>query len=101
MLISSLIVFPAKQGILILCIPALLLVIYTWMSRWLKYGRLFFWIATVVLFLSPWVAAIVGYLGASNEIYIILGLMYPIIGFVGLWWIRWWMLKPDLSINFD
>jgi hypothetical protein len=97
LLTSSLIVFPSKIGGMISCLPALMLVAYTWMSRWEKYGRTFFGIVVALLIFAPWVILIAGSLGSSSEVNIRLGLIYPIIGFLGLWWIRWWVLKPGFS----
>jgi hypothetical protein len=91
MAISSLIVFPAMPGGQILCLPALIMVVQSWMSRWERHGNHFFWIILAILLVIPWVLAIIP---RSNLIIYTQGLLFASIGLVGLWWIRWWMMRP-------
>ncbi len=96
-LITSVIVFPAAPGLIILNLPALILVLFTWQSRWEKIGKLFFWIVLALLLLIPWILAVMQNQTIISGIEVTLAFIYPFIGFIGLWWIRWWILKPDLS----
>lgn len=91
MAIVSLIVFPAMPGGQILCLPALIMVVQSWMSRWERHGNHFFWIILAILLVIPWVLAIIP---QSNLIIYAQGLLFASIGLVGLWWIRWWMMRP-------
>jgi hypothetical protein len=91
MAITSLIVFPAMPGGQILCLPALIMVVQSWMSRWARHGNHFFWIILVILLVIPWILAIIP---RSNPIIYTQGLLFVSIGLAGLWWIRWWMMRP-------
>lgn len=91
MAVASLVVFPVLPGIQILCLPALIMVIQSWMSRWESHAGPFFWIILTILLVVPWVLAI---LPVSATITYTQGLLFASFGLVGLWWIRWWMMQP-------
>jgi hypothetical protein len=91
MLVSSLIAFPDMPGVQVLCLPALIMVINVWMTRWVGYGKTFFWISILALFIIPWIVCLI----SETEIFIyIQGVLYALVGLLGLWWIRWWMIRP-------
>jgi hypothetical protein len=91
MTIASLIVFPALPGSQIFCLPALIMVVQSWLSRWERHGNHFFWIVMVILLVVPWVLSIIP---RSNGVIYTQGLLFAVIGLAGLWWIRWWMMRP-------
>ncbi len=98
-IISSLIVFSSTPGLMIFSIPALLMVISVWMRRLERHGNLFFWIAMGLLLISPWAITLIEKQTVPAGINLMLIIFFPIIGIIGLWWIRWWILKPDLSLK--
>ncbi|MBN2256531.1 MAG: DUF2029 domain-containing protein [Anaerolineaceae bacterium] len=91
-LITSLITFPVKEGHQVFCIPAIIITLYTWLYRWKEYGSRFFWFVSVILFAFPWILAMVN--GESINSFILV-FLYAIVGIIGLWWIRWWMIRPE------
>jgi hypothetical protein len=63
-------------------------------ERWKKYGGWFAVLLIAMVFVIPWVLPILStdhYLKISNEIVF---LFLPIFTIVGLYWIRWWALRP-------
>lgn len=91
MLVTSLVAFPFLPGAQLFCMPALIFVICTWMSRSASHGKALFWSWFVILFVLPWIMSQVT--NGMNFVYLQGGL-YAIIGIIGLQWIRWWMSRP-------
>lgn len=63
-------------------------------ERWKKYGAWLAMLLLAVVFLIPWALPFLStdhYLKISNEIVF---LFLPIFTIVGLYWIRWWALRP-------
>ena len=54
MVINSMVAFPALPGIQILCTPAIIMVIGTWMARRGAFSKTFFWVMVVLLLILPW-----------------------------------------------
>jgi hypothetical protein len=91
MLITSMLAFPIMPGVQLFCLPALIMVVRTWMKRWESHGKTFFWTAMVALFIIPWLLTL---FSGLEVIYYLQGIIYASIAIVGLWWIRWWMIRP-------
>jgi hypothetical protein len=91
MLVTSMVAFPIMPGVQLFCLPALIMVVSTWMMRWERHGKTFFWTAMVALFIIPWIFTL---FSGLEVIYYLQGLLYALIAIVGLWWIRWWMIRP-------
>jgi hypothetical protein len=85
--VNSMIAFPALPGIQLLCVSAIIMVIGTWMARQGAFSKTFFWIILAVLFVIPWVTGIF----SNHVIHII---FYATFALLGLYWIRWWMIRP-------
>jgi hypothetical protein len=92
MVVGSLVAFPALPGIQALCMPAILLVMKNWMIRSSEKHKSFFWTFIVIMLVIPWIA----FLSGSFSAYVIIqGTLYGAIAFMGLFWIRWWMMRPQ------
>lgn len=91
MILVSMMVFPVRPGHQVFCVPSLILILYQWLTRWKEHGHHFFWVAGIILILLPW---LIGWLAGPpiNEYF--KELFYALVGMAGLWWIRWWMVRP-------
>jgi hypothetical protein len=84
---NSMLAFPALPGIQLLCLPAIIMVIGTWMARRGAFSKTFFWVITALLFVIPWITGIFSNL-------VIHSIFYATFALLGLYWIRWWMVRP-------
>lgn len=97
LLLATIITFPTMPYLSLFCLPALILVIFTWIPRLGKSEKLFFWLAICILFIISWATFIIQNTNEYGLVILFLGLVYPILGIAGLLWIRWWVLRSDLS----
>jgi hypothetical protein len=79
-------------------LPALFMVFSVWQDRWGAAGMVFIWGSLALLLFGQW-ALFLGTLQGNEES----AIMYPIIptlSFFGLWWVRWWVVRPP-RLYFD
>jgi hypothetical protein len=74
-----------------LCIPAIIMVVRTWSMRGETTRKTFLWVFLTLLIAPPWVMAFLTYQKAYP---LINGLLYAMAALLGLYWIRWWMIRP-------
>ncbi len=87
MAVNSMVAFPALPGIQLLCVSAIIMVIATWMARQGAFSKTFFWVILALLFVVPWISGIL-------KILLIHNLFFATFALLGLYWIRWWMMRP-------
>lgn len=92
LIITSLLAFPVLPGVQIFCIPAIIMVIGTWMTRQGSSGKPFLWGSIILLLLIPWLMCL--FVGTSI-FFIVNGAFYAVFAIMGLYWIRWWMIRPQ------
>jgi hypothetical protein len=75
---------------------ALSVIFMAWNRRWGKPGQIFISIMMILLLPGLWWAFIFfEQRGISGEMNPILMLGFPLMMLIGLYWVRWWFLKPD------
>jgi hypothetical protein len=85
-------------GDLALLLPVFLLVFGAWQERWAG-GRVVGWGLLAVMLVIPWLSAVQAYrTGQAEAGY--QAVLLPLLAFLGLWWVRWWMARPPL-LPFD
>lgn len=85
-------------GDLALLLPVFFMVFGAWQERWAG-GQVVGWGLLAVLLIAPWLSALQAYrTGQSEPGY--QAVLLPLLAFVGLWWVRWWMARPPL-LPFD
>jgi len=92
LIITSLVVFPVLPGVQIFCMPGIIMIICSWMTRQGSSGRPFLWGSVILLLLIPWVMCL--FIG-STVFFIIHAVFYAVFAMMGLYWIRWWMIRPQ------
>jgi hypothetical protein len=65
-------------------------------ERWGKFGKWVTWILYFLLFFGLWALFLLTVRG--NEEQAIMYIPMPVIIFVGLWWIRWWAVRPPTRL---
>jgi hypothetical protein len=76
----------------VILLPALLLMFRVWIDRWGKLGELMVWGCLTVMGLGLWILFISTVEGNVESALMYLPL--PFFLLIGLWWIRWWAIKP-------
>lgn len=90
--ITNLVAFRTATTNFVMMFPALMYIFKVWVQRWGKTGRTMAWIAGLALFIGLWILFL-----NTIEINIESKSMYlplPLFTLFGLWWIRWWALRP-------
>ena len=79
----------------IVLIPALVLVLAIWNERWGRLGRWLVVLSMISLFLVLWAFAFVGARhGIPFDLNPFLFLPLPFFLLIGLYWVRWWAIRP-------
>jgi hypothetical protein len=63
-------------------------------DRWNRFGSLLVILLVVILFATPWLLYFFGDMVFETISKEILFLFYPVLTVVGLYWIRWWAIRP-------
>jgi hypothetical protein len=90
---TPLIGFRTEMSNLVLIFPCLTLIFAAAANRW-KTGL---WLSTLLLtivLLVPWAFYVRWSLLNESIYYVYLFLFYPVFAIVGLYWIRWWFVRP-------
>jgi hypothetical protein len=76
-------------------LPALILIIAVWDERWGNFGRLLTAIILLILFFGIWAVFISGQgSGFIANLDPTLFFLLPTLTVVGLYWVRWWAIRP-------
>ena len=92
LVISNLIAFRTATPHYLVFFPVLLLVIKIWRERWKVNGAIWGWFVVIALWLGMWGLFLATVKG--NEEQAVMYLPLPILCLLGLWWVRWWAIKP-------
>ncbi|MBI1854882.1 MAG: hypothetical protein HYR93_03285, partial [Chloroflexi bacterium] len=91
--VTPLIGFPTEMSSLVVLFPGLALIFVATAERW----RAGYWLA-VMLFLIvlafPWSLFVRGLLFREQIAQDLLFLFYPVFTIAGLYWTRWWFIRP-------
>jgi hypothetical protein len=82
-------------GNFIVLFPVLTLVLASWQKRWKHYGNLWVLGCLLLLFVGLWVLFLqtLEY-GDQPQQHAIMFFPLPLFLFIGLYWIRWWVVRP-------
>jgi hypothetical protein len=96
MVITNFVAYRTATPHYIALIPTLFLILKIVTERWGSIGRWFVGILMFVLFVGLWTLFIVTLKG--NDEQAVMYLPIPIITLLGLWWVRWWAVKPPTRL---
>lgn len=83
-----------------LIVPGAFLIFRFWTERWGAFGRVFSWMAYLLIIISPWLSVFkdIDFLKESPELALLIGL--PLLVMIGLLSVRWWSVKvPKLPFE--
>jgi len=92
LLISSVTVFRTATTNYLVMVPGMILVFSVWVERWRKGGTIAVIISLFLLFVGLWLLFIKTIEG--NQEHAIMYFPLPLFILLGLWWIRWWYIRP-------
>ncbi len=65
-------------------------------ERWQRVGRSLVWIILIVWFFGSWLLFLNTVQG--NQENQVMFIPFPFLVLVGLWWIRWWLVRPPFTV---
>ena len=92
LVISNLISYRTATTNYLMMLPALFMIFKIWEQRWDVLGRWAVWAALLVLGVGLWALFLVTVQGNLEQP--IMYLPFPFFCLVGLWWVRWWVIRP-------
>ncbi len=90
--ISNLVSFGSGTSNFTMMIPVLFLIFQSWEQRWQSGGR---WMTGLILLLlggGIWAIFLATRQGFAEPVWVYFPL--PLICLIGLWWVRWWFIRP-------
>jgi Glycosyltransferase family 87 len=90
--ITQLIILPANTTNMTLMVPVLYAIFQVWKERWKWGGRFLMWLVLLLILAGLWVIFITTSTGIVEPT--VLYLITPLIGLLGLWWVRYWFVQP-------
>jgi hypothetical protein len=90
--ITNLVAFRTATTNYVVMLPALCIIFGTWSSRWSRRGTLAVLISVIALTVGEW-ALFLSTVDGNDES-LVMYLPLPILTLVGLWWVRWWSIRP-------
>lgn len=90
--VTNLIAYPPNSSNYVAMLPALCLIFAIWSERWGHEGRVRVIIAVILLFAALWGLYLITFSG--NQETTIMLLPIPLLTLIGLWWVRWWVMRP-------
>ncbi len=94
--INHLVAFRSATTHYILFFPAFSLFFRVLEERWQRVGRSLVWIILIVWFFGSWLLFLNTVRG--NQENQVMFIPFPFLVLVGLWWIRWWLVRPPLTV---
>lgn len=92
LVITNFVAFRTSTPQYIVLLPVIFLVFHAWQERWGNVGQVTAWINLFVFFGGFWALFLATVAGRNESI--IMYLPFPIICLLGLWWVRWWAIRP-------
>ncbi len=91
--LTNIITFRTATTNFVVMLPALCLIFSEWTKRWKGKGTLASLIALLVLGVGQWALFLATVSG--NDESIVMYLPMPFLTLLGLWWVRWWIIRPQ------
>lgn len=76
----------------VMMLPVLFVIFRTWEARWKRAGKLGVWLSLIFLSIGLWGLFLSTVQG--NEEAAIMYIPLPFLCLFGLWWVRWWFIRP-------
>lgn len=90
--ITNLVAYRTATTNFVMMLPVLFVIFRTWEARWKRAGKLGVWLSLILLSIGMWGLFLVTVQG--NEEAAVMYIPLPFLCLVGLWWIRWWYIRP-------
>ena len=97
--VTNLVAYRTATTNFMMMLPALFLIFALWEARWRIGGRIAVWVSLIVLGFGSWALFLATVRG--NEEQAIMYLPFPIFCLLGLWWVRWWAIRPQRGMLQD
>jgi hypothetical protein len=98
LVITNFVAFRTATPHYIVLMAVIFLVFRVWKERWGKPGQRAAWVTIFILFAGFW-ALFLGTVQGNLE-HPVMYLPLPFLCMIGLWWVRWWMIRPP-KVFFD
>jgi hypothetical protein len=93
---TQLVGIPTATENYMIMFPALLMVFAAWDEQWRSWGRLLIFFSYVLLFFGVWWLFLATLERGEQPIQgLILFFPLPVFLLIGLYWVRWWVLRPE------
>jgi hypothetical protein len=92
LVITNMVVLRTATTNYVMMLPVLFYVFAIWEQRWKIVGQFFMWLSLAVLGIGLWVLFLLTVQGNVEQP--IMYLPLPFISLIGLWWVRWWAIRP-------
>jgi hypothetical protein len=76
----------------VMMMPAVILIFHTWVNRWGKLGQIAVWVSMVAALIGLWILFFNTVQGSVEQPVMYVPL--PLFCLFGLWWVRWWTIRP-------
>jgi hypothetical protein len=96
LLVNTLVAIRTATTHYILFYPAMMLIFKTLEERWRRFGQWLVWVILLIWFVGSWALFLVTVQG--NQESSVMFLPFPFLVLLGLWWIRWWQVRPPLTV---
>jgi hypothetical protein len=96
LLINQLVAYRSATTHYLLFYPAMYLIFRILEERWRRVGRWLVWGFLLLWFGGSWLLFLNTVQG--NQEHFVMFLPFPILGLAGLWWIRWWQVRPPVTV---
>ncbi len=92
MVITNLVVLRTATTNYVMLLPVLFYIFVIWEERWGVAGKILVWLSLIVLGAGLWALFLSTVEGNIEQPVMYLPL--PFFALVGLWWVRWWAIRP-------
>ena len=99
LVITNMVVLRTATTNYLMLLPVLFYIFAIWEERWKIAGQFFVWITLVGLAIGLWVLFFITVKGNLEQP--IMYLPLPFLCLVGLWWVRWWAIRPPRLVIED
>jgi Glycosyltransferase family 87 len=92
LVITNMVVLRTATTNYVMLLPVLFYIFAIWEARWRIAGQFFMWLSLATLGIGLWVLFLTTVQGNVEQP--IMYLPLPFFSLVGLWWVRWWAIRP-------
>jgi hypothetical protein len=92
LVVTNMVVLRTATTNYVMLLPVLFYVFAIWEERWKTGGQFFVWLSLAGLGLGLWALFLATVVGNVEKPVMYLPL--PFFSLVGLWWVRWWAIRP-------